>query len=85
MKYIRNILSFLLLSFICSCTSDEQFQQIDEEVTKVTAILPDWNLGNENSRTSITTGTYPTKPNPVWVTGDSIGIYPDAGGDQLSF
>ena len=82
---MRNTLFLLFLSFICSCNADKQFQEFNDEFTKVTAILPDWNLGNENSRTSITTGTYPTKPNPVWVTGDSIGIYPDAGGDQLSF
>lgn len=79
----------LLLPFVFSCTSDEQFQElsnvVDEEITKVTAILPDWNLEDGNSRTSITTGSYPTAPSPVWVTGDSIGIYPDAGGDQLSF
>ena len=47
--------------------------------------MADWNLEDGESRTSITTGSYPTSPSPVWVTGDSIGIYPDAGGDQLSF
>ena len=89
MKNTLRILFLLLLSIICSCTSDEQIQEIanviDKGETKVTAILPDWNLEEKDSRTSITTGSYPTNPNPVWVTGDSIGIYPDAGGDQLSF
>lgn len=75
----------LFLSFICSCNADKQFQEFNDEFTKVTAILADWNLEDGESRTSITTGSYPTKPSPVWVTGDSIGIYPDAGGDQLSF
>ena len=50
----------------------------------MTAILPNWDIDEGYSRTSITTGSYPTAPNPVWVTGDSIGIYPDEG-DQLSF
>ena len=85
MKNIRKTLFLLLLAFISSCTSDELLQRIDENSTKVTAILPDWDLESGNSRTSITTGSYPTAPSPVWVTGDSIGIYPDAGGDQLSF
>ena len=87
MKNLQKTLFLLLLSFICSCTSDEQFQDFSnvKDPTKVTAILPDWNLEDEDSRTSITTGSYPTAPSPVWVTGDSIGIYPDTGGDQLSF
>ena len=88
MKNIYKSLFLLLLSFVCSCTSDEQFQEAtnvaDEEIIKMTAILPGWDIEGDNSRTSITTGSYPTLPNPVWVTGDSIGIYPDEG-DQLSF
>lgn len=85
MKNISKTLFLLLLALTCSCTSDEEFQEIENvsESTQVMAILPDWNTGD--SRTSITTGPYPTAPSPVWVTGDSIGIYPDAGGDQLSF
>lgn len=82
---MRNTLFLLFLSFICSCNADKQFQEFNDEFTKVTAILADWNLEDGESRTSITTGSYPTSPSPVWVTGDSIGIYPDAGGDQLSF
>ena len=82
---MRNTLFLLFLSFICSCNADKQFQEFNDEFTKVTAILADWNLEDGESRTSITTGSYPTNPSPVWVTGDSIGIYPDAGGDQLSF
>ena len=85
MKHIKITLFLLLLSFIYSCTSDEPFHEISKDAMKVTAILPDWNLEDETSRTSITTGSYGTPPNPVWVTGDSIGIYPDAGGDQLSY
>lgn len=85
MKNMRNTLFLLFLSFICSCNADKQFQEFNDEFTKVTAILADWNLEDGESRTSITTGSYPTSPSPVWVTGDSIGIYPDAGGDQLSF
>lgn len=88
MKNLSKSLFLLLLPFVCSCTSDEEIQILsnvaDEEITKMTAVLPDWNLGDGYSRTSITTGSYPTAPNPVWVTGDSIGIYPDEG-DQLSF
>lgn len=75
--------------FLASCTAEDILQNCpnneDKESNKVTAILPDWNLEDGYSRTAITTGKYPTSPNPVWVTGDSIGIYPDAGGDQLSF
>lgn len=85
-------ISFYLLSllFISSCISDELLQDTsnitpDGDIRKVTAILPEWSLDSGESRTSITTGPYPTAPSPVWVTGDSIGIYPDAGGDQLSF
>lgn len=85
MKNMRNTLFLLFLPFICSCNADKQFQEFNDEFTKVTAILADWNLEDGESRTSITTGSYPTNPSPVWVTGDSIGIYPDAGGDQLSF
>ena len=89
MNNLQKTLFLLLLFFICSCTSDEQFQEtsnwVNEGTMKVSAILPDWDLEDVNSRTSITTGTYPTLPSPVWVTGDSIGIYPNAGGDQLSF
>ena len=73
---------------VYSCTSDYQLQdfinEANDEITQMTAILPDWNIEDGNSRTSITTGSYPTAPNPVWVTGDSIGIYPNEG-DQLSF
>lgn len=85
MRNIQKALFLLLLAFVCSCTSDEQLQEFSnvKESNKVTAILSDWNI--EDSRTIITTGPYPTAPSPVWVTGDSIGIYPDAGGDQLSF
>ena len=85
MKNLQKTLLLLLLAFVCSCTSDKQLQEISnvKESTKVMAILSDWNI--EDSRTTITTGPYPTAPSPIWVTGDSIGIYPDAGGDQLSF
>lgn len=87
MKNIQRILLLILLSLACSCTSDfyEISDVIDDDPMKVTAILPDWNLEDVKTRTSITTGPYPTLPSPVWVTGDSIGIYPNAGGDQLSF
>lgn len=87
---MKNIIKslFLISGLFVSCTADEQLGELsnvsDEEITKMTAILPDWQIDSENSRTSITTGSYPTPPSPVWVTGDSIGIYPDEG-DQLSF
>lgn len=91
-SYEKISISFYLLSllFISSCISDELLQDTsnitpDGDIRKVTAILPEWSLDSGESRTSITTGPYPTAPSPVWVTGDSIGIYPDAGGDQLSF
>lgn len=85
MKNTHRIFLFLLLSLIYSCTADE-FETPDVKGSnKVTAILPDWNVEDETTRTSITTGPYGTPPSPVWVAGDSIGIYPDAGGDQLSF
>ena len=85
MNNIQKIFLWLTLPFIFSCSTDEQFQEISRDSANVTAVLADWNLEDEVSRTSITTGAYPTAPSPVWVTGDSIGIYPDAGGDQLSF
>lgn len=88
MKNICKSLFLLLFPFVSSCSSEALMPEIsnvaDEEIVKMTAVLPDWNLEDGNSRTSITTGSYPTTPNPVWVTGDSIGIYPDEG-DQLSF
>lgn len=88
MKSICKIFFFCLSLFVCSCSSDSQLQELsnvaNDEITKMTAILPNWDIDEGYSRTSITTGSYPTAPNPVWVTGDSIGIYPDEG-DQLSF
>ena len=85
MKNTHKIFLFLLLSLIYSCTADD-FETPDVKGSnKVTAILPDWNVEDETTRTSITTGPYGTPPSPVWVAGDSIGIYPDARGDQLSF
>ena len=88
MKNICKIFFFCLSLFVCSCSSDSQLQELsnvaNDEITKMTAILPNWDIDEGYSRTSITTGSYPTAPNPVWVTGDSIGIYPDEG-DQLSF
>ena len=88
MNNIRKSLFLFLSLFIYSCTSDYQLQEISNdingEITQMTAILQNWDIEEGYSRTSITTGSYPTAPNPVWVTGDSIGIYPDEG-DQLSF
>lgn len=54
------------------------------EITEIRAIIPDLDVDDVKSRTSFTTGPYGTVPNPVWIVGDSIGIYPDEG-DQLSF
>lgn len=88
MKNICKIFFFCLSLIVYACSSDCQLQElsnvVNDEITKMTAILPNWNIEEGYSRTSITTGSYPTAPNPVWVTGDSIGIYPDEG-DQLSF
>jgi len=87
MKNIRKTLFLIFLSLVCSCTNefDEISNVTSEDPMMVTAILPDWDLEDVETRTSITTGAYPTAPSPVWVSGDSIGIYPNAGGDQLSF
>ena len=85
MKKLLSILFILILSSVYSCSSDEFETPYIKESAKVTAVLADWNLENVTSRTSITTGSYPTPPSPVWVEGDSVGIYPDDKGDQLSF
>lgn len=88
MKNICKSLFLLLFPLVSSCSFEELMPEnssvADEEIVKMTAVLSDWNFEDGNSRTSITTGSYPTAPSPVWVTGDSIGIYPNEG-DQLSF
>lgn len=79
---------FLFLFFFTSCTSDDCLMEevyVDgNEITEIRAIIPDLDVDDVKSRTSFTTGPYGTVPNPVWIVGDSIGIYPDEG-DQLSF
>jgi len=86
---MRNIyFYFLFLFFFTSCTSDDCLMEevyVDgNEITEIRAIIPDLDVDDAKSRTSFTTGPYGTVPNPEWIVGDSIGIYPDEG-DQLSF
>ena len=88
MKRLNFYISILVLFFLCSCSSDEQLIERNiagnDEITEIKAIIAELETDEVQSRTSFTTGTYPTQPSPVWMVGDSIGIYPDEG-DQLSF
>ena len=88
MKRLNFYISILVLFFLCSCSSDEQLIEGNiagnDEITEIKAIIAELETDEVQSRTSFTTGTYPTQPSPVWMVGDSIGIYPDEG-DQLSF
>ena len=84
-KNLKHLFGLFVL-FLFSCTQDELYQDStflgDEEITKITAVISAFD--DVDTRTSFTTGEYPTNPNPVWAEGDSLGIYPDVG-DQLSF
>lgn len=88
MKRLNFYISILVLFSLCSCSSDEQLIEGNiagnDEITEIKAIIAELETDEVQSRTSFTTGTYPTQPSPVWMVGDSIGIYPDEG-DQLSF
>ena len=88
MKQHYFYISFLVLFFLYSCSSDEQLIEGNiagnYEITEIKAIIAELETDEVQSRTSFTTGTYPTQPSPIWMIGDSIGIYPDEG-DQLSF
>ena len=88
MKRLNFYISFLVLFFLCSCSLDDQLIEGNiagnDEITEIKAIIAELETDEVQSRTSFTTGTYPTQPSPVWMVGDSIGIYPDEG-DQLSF
>lgn len=88
MKHLNLYITFLISFFLYSCSSDEQLIEENiagnDEITNIKAIIAELETDDIQSRTSFTTGTYPTQPSPVWMVGDSIGIYPDEG-DQLSF
>lgn len=71
-----------------SCSSDELNNETNlsenEEITRIEAISLPFDFGNSDARTAITMGANYIDL-PVWAEGDTIGIYPSAGGDQLSF
>ena len=76
------------LLFLENCTLDEAIEEIalstEDEVTKIEAVSLPFDIGEGNSRTSITMG-HNSIALPIWAKGDTIGIFPSAGGDQLSF
>lgn len=88
MKHFNLYISLFVLCFLYSCSSDERLTEDNykgnEEITEIKAVMPDLDTDDVKSRTSFTTGPYGTVPNPEWIVGDSIGIYPNEG-DQLSF
>ena len=89
MNHISTYIYFAFsLLFLEACTSDGAIEEValstKNEVTKIEAISLPFNLGEGNSRTSITMGNNSIEL-PIWAKGDTIGIFPSAGGDQLSF
>ena len=89
MNHISTYIYFAFsLLFLEACTSDGAIEEValstKNEVTKIEAISLPFDLGEGNSRTSITMGNNSIEL-PIWAKGDTIGIFPSAGGDQLSF
>lgn len=89
MNRISTYISILSLSFIMgACVSDdlnnETILSENGEVTQIEAISLPFDFGDSDARTAITMGNNYIDL-PVWAEGDTIGIYPSAGGDQLSF
>ena len=89
MNKLSPYILFLCLSLIMwSCSSDELNNETNlsenEEITRIEAISLPFDFGNSDARTAITMGANYIDL-PVWAEGDTIGIYPSAGGDQLSF
>ena len=91
LTYMKN-LHFLLWAilfplFMEACSSDEldnTIVQEGNEISKIEAILSPFDVGETESRTAFNFGST-SVDTPVWAEGDIIGIYPSAGGDQLSF
>lgn len=86
MKKITYYIAFLFL-FLLGCTSDELANAIvteESEISEIEAISLPFDFEGGDSRTAINMGSTSIAL-PVWRDGDTIGIYPSAGGDQLSF
>lgn len=85
---MKNIIKYIFLPItfcISSCTDNELTPlSVNDEIKTIIAIAPQLYLDGTDSRTSITMGTYPNFTDPVWIDGDTIGVYPEEG-DQLSF
>jgi hypothetical protein len=87
MKKLTQIFAILLPILMGACTSDGfDNTNVSEgnEVSVIEAIMTPFGDVQSESRTAIDMSD--SKVNSlVWAEGDTIGIYPSAGGDQLSF
>ena len=87
MKKLTLIFAILLPILMGACTSDGfDNPNVSEgnEVSVIEAIMTPFGDVQSESRTAIDMSD--SKVNSlVWAEGDTIGIYPSAGGDQLSF
>ena len=87
MKKLTQFFAILLPILMGACTSDEFDNpnvSVGNEVSVIEAIMTPFNDVQNESRTAIDMSD--SKVNSlVWAEGDTIGIYPSAGGDQLSF
>ncbi len=87
MRKLTQIFAILLPILMGACTSDEFDNpnvSVGNEVSVIEAIMTPFGDVQSESRTAIDMSD--SKVNSlVWAEGDTIGIYPSAGGDQLSF
>ena len=87
MKKSTSFLAILFPLFMEACISDEinELDTIEQnEISEIEAISLPFDFEGSESRTTINMGNTSIDL-PVWTKGDTIGIYPSAGGDQLSF
>lgn len=87
MKKIIQYIAIILPLMMGSCTTDGLINSITPdkmEISEIEGISLPFDFEGAESRTSINMGSTSIDL-PVWKEGDIIGIYPSAGGDQLSF
>lgn len=87
MKKLTSIIAILISLFMGACTSEDMNNPItaeENEISVIEAISLPFDFEGGDSRTTISMGNTSIAL-PVWAEGDTIGIYPSAGGDQLSF
>lgn len=75
---------FPLLMGSCSFDEFTEPAKVENEISVIEAVSLPFDFEGTDSRTVINMGNTGIDL-PVWAEGDTIGIYPSAGGDQLSF